>query len=151
MSTMLYRQHPATLLRELQHELFPLLKQCQSANTPETSWSPKVDIHEEENAFVIYADIPGVDPKEIEIEMDNHVLSIKGERKTQPLHKGKEDYRIERSSGKFLRQFTLPESVDVENITATNQHGVLKLQIPKTKENKNYRKITVEPMDKEAG
>jgi HSP20 family protein len=106
-----------------------------------------VDIKEDENGFVVYADIPGVDPGAIEIEMDANTLTIKGERKTEQEIKSKNYYRVECASGKFFRQFTLPESIDATKITAKNKRGVLTIHVPKAKAEKNARKIVVEDAD----
>ena len=116
-------------------------------------WSPRVDIREDEKRFVILADIPGIDPAQIEVSMDKGVLSIRGSRevevsrgvgeagdnaKAQP---GKFT-RMERSHGSFHRQFSLPESADAEGITATGDHGVLEISIPK-KALATPRRITI--------
>ena len=101
------------------------------ANVATASWAPSVDITENDDAFNILADIPGVDPKDIEISMDNGVLSIKGERKSETVEE-KENYRrVERHSGQFYRRFTLPDSADAEKIEAKSEHGVITITIPK--------------------
>jgi len=137
-------------LISLQKELFPLMSWL--ADTPATqeitAWSPKVDIKEEPKEFVVYADIPGVDPKEIEIEMEGDRLIVRGEKKSQKEEKGKNYYRMERTSGKFYRQFTLPDSVDSSKITAITKHGVLEIHLPKSAEGKHYRKIEIQQQEK---
>ncbi len=96
-----------------------------------SSWRPAVDIREEADRFVIIADVPGVDPKNIDVSMDQGVLSIKGER-AQEKEEEREGYRrIERSRGTFYRRFSLPDSADAEKISAKSAHGVLELTIPK--------------------
>jgi HSP20 family protein len=94
-------------------------------------WTPRVDIREEDQRFVILADIPGVEPKEIEISADKGVLSIKGARKSENKEENGKLTRVERSSGAFLRTFSLPDSVDAEGISAVGRHGVLEVSIPK--------------------
>jgi len=118
------------------------------------NWTPAVDIKEQENNFVIYADIPGVDPKDIEIQLADGVLTIKGERQTESKdsedsddskeNRVQENYkRVERSNGSFYRRFSLPDSADAENITAKSVNGVLELTIAKTEKVKP-RKIKIE-------
>ena len=95
-------------------------------------WMPLVDIREEETRFLIEADIPGVDPKDIEVHMDKGVLTIKGQR-TQEKKEQENDRpsRTERVHGSFHRRFDLPDSADPENIQATGKNGVLTIVIPK--------------------
>jgi HSP20 family protein len=97
-------------------------------------WSPRVDIREEANRFLIQADIPGVDPKDIEIQMEKGVLSIKGERQTEAAGKEGDFTRVERVYGVFHRRFALPDSADAEHVSATERHGVLEITIPKKPE-----------------
>ena len=94
-------------------------------------WSPTVDIKEEKHRFVLFADIPGVDPKDIEITMDNGVLTIKGERALESEEERAGYRRMERARGTFHRRFSLPETADAERITARSSHGVLTIDIPK--------------------
>jgi HSP20 family protein len=110
----------------------------------ETShWAPCVDIKEEPERFVLYADIPGVDPDDIEIAMEDGVLTIKGER----IHSKKEERegytRVERSKGSFYRRFALPDTADPDRVTAKGKHGVLEIIIPKREKAKS-KKIKVE-------
>lgn len=106
------------------------------------AWSPAVDIKEENECYVIKADIPGVDPKDIEVTFDNGVLSIYGERKLEN-EEEKDGYkRVERAYGSFSRQFTLPDSVQTEQINAKGKNGVLEIIIPKAEKAKP-KKITV--------
>ncbi len=94
------------------------------------AWAPAVDIKEEDGAYVVHADVPGVDPKDIELDMENGVLTLRGERK--PRATEKENYhRIERVSGTFYRRFTLPDTADAESISAKSTNGVLEVRIPK--------------------
>jgi len=97
-------------------------------------WTPRVDIREEDKRFVIQADIPGVDPKDIEISMDKNVLTIKGERKAESVEENAKAKRVERLHGTFQRSFTLPDSADADAISASGKHGVLEIAIPKKAE-----------------
>jgi HSP20 family protein len=90
-----------------------------------------VDIREEAGRFVIHADVPGVDPKDIEVSMEDGVLTLSGERKAESRTEQDGWKRVERLAGRFLRRFTLPEGTDAENISAHGSHGVLEIVIPK--------------------
>ena len=99
-----------------------------------SEWAPRVDIREEDKRFVIEADIPGVDPKSIEINMDKGVLSIRGERKAEHKDEDGKYTRVERTHGVFHRRFALPDSANADAIRATGRHGVLEIEIPKRPE-----------------
>ncbi|WP_266160730.1 Hsp20/alpha crystallin family protein [Dyella silvatica] len=105
-------------------------------------WAPRVDIHENEQRFLILADIPGVDPATIEVSMDKGRLIIKGERPAVSLEQGEKLSRTERAHGAFQRHFGLPDSADAEGITAHGKHGVLEIVIPK-KAQVSPRRITI--------
>ncbi|MDR3388885.1 MAG: Hsp20/alpha crystallin family protein [Rudaea sp.] len=104
------------------------------SNVVTSQWTPRVDIREEEKRFMILADIPGVDPKDIEISMDKGILSIKGERKSEASEANAKLTRVERYHGVFYRRFALPDSADADGITASGKHGVLEIAIPKKPE-----------------
>ena len=96
-----------------------------------SNWTPAVDIKEQDQRFVLKADIPGVDPKDIDITMEDGVLTIKGER-THESEEGANGYkRVERSYGTFYRRFSLPDTADADRVTAKGKHGVLEVVIPK--------------------
>lgn len=99
-----------------------------------SQWVPRVDIKEEDTRFVIFADLPGVDPKDIEIHMDKGILSIKGERTLEKTEENPRFSRVERHHGVFYRRFALPDSADAEGISASGKHGVLEIVIPKRPE-----------------
>jgi len=106
-----------------------------------SQWAPRVDIREDEQRFVILADIPGVDPAQIEVSMDKGILSIKGERDVAAAQEGKFT-RVERARGAFHRRFALPDSADAEGIVANGKFGVLEIVIPK-KAQATPRRITI--------
>ncbi len=106
-------------------------------------WVPAVDIKEEQNRFVVFADIPGVDPKDIEITMDTGVLILRGERKHESVEEREGFKRVERARGTFYRRFMLPDTADVENISARGNNGVLEIVIPK-QERAQPRRVTVQ-------
>ena len=101
-----------------------------------TPWAPEVDIYETENELVVKADLPDVNPQDLDIRVENNILTIRGERKFDD--KANEDnyLRIERSYGSFSRSFSLANSVKSEGIKADYQNGVLTLSIPKREEAK---------------
>ncbi len=115
----------------------------ESTQSATADWVPAVDIKEEENRFLVVADIPGVDPSDIEITMDNGVLTIRGERSSENTEEGEGFKRVERSRGSFYRRFALPDTADVEKVTATGKHGVLEVVIPK-QERAQPRRVTVD-------
>lgn len=99
-------------------------------------WSPRVDIAETEEAFIIKAEIPEVNKEDVKVTVDNGVLTIRGERKKEKEEKGKKFHRIERFYGSFTRSFTLPDNVDEAKIKALFKEGMLDLQIQKTEKAK---------------
>ena len=105
-------------------------------------WNPLVDIYDEKDHMVITAELPGVDKKDIVIDVKDRILTLKGERSDDNEVKEGDFYRRERSYGKFERAFTLPMDVDPDKISATYKEGVLKLEIPKP-EGMKPKKITV--------
>jgi HSP20 family protein len=100
-------------------------------NTSEVTWLPVVDVHEEAAQFVVRADLPGVDPKDVEITAENGVLTIRGQRHAEKRDTAKGYERVERFSGAFLRRFSLPESAEAAGIKAKQANGVLEVTIPK--------------------
>ena len=145
MSLHVTRYQPWALHREVLNEFSRLFDRTGS-NDESTSavaeWAPSVDIEEHADKYVLHADVPGVDPKEIEITLEKGVLTLSGSREKAIEQKEVESRRIERITGRFLRRFTLPESVDAENVKASGKHGVLEVVIPK-REAAKPRKITV--------
>ncbi len=140
------RYRPADLWQEMRH-FFDQLPESKAMLTDgsvvETGdWTPAVDIHENENNFIIHADLPGIDKENIEVSMENNTLTIKGKRNQFHEKKHKDYVRSERIMGRFYRRFTLPETADGENITAKTEKGVLEVTIPK-KEIAKPRSIAV--------
>lgn len=99
-----------------------------------SEWVPRVDIKEEADRFLILADLPGIDPEDVEVLMDKGILSIKGERKNEVVEQSERFSRIERRYGSFHRRFALPDTADAEGITAHGRNGVLEIAIPKRAE-----------------
>lgn len=106
--------------------------QREDASFIETStWSPLVDIKEEKDRFVVLADIPGVKKEDIDISLEQHVLTLKGERHFEKSEERNGYTRRERTQGQFYRRFSLPQTADDSKITARYMHGVLEISIPK--------------------
>jgi HSP20 family protein len=101
-----------------------------------TAWAPSVDIYENEHELVVKADLPEVDPKDLDIRVENNILTIRGERKFEKKVNEENYLRVERSYGSFARSFTLANTVNSEAIKADYQNGVLTLSIPKKEEAK---------------
>jgi len=99
-------------------------------------WAPAVDILEKPNELVLRADLPGIDPKEVEISVENNTLTLRGERKFESDVKEDDFRRIERVYGSFVRSFSLPRAVDAEKVEAEYRNGVLEVKLPKRPEAK---------------
>ena len=139
MNIVRYRQWPtqAALQNEIKQAFERVFEP--GADTDESAvvtsqWVPRVDIKEEPEQFVLYADLPGIDPASIEVQMDKGILSIKGERQSESSTQTDRFSRIERHYGSFHRRFALPDSANAEGITATGRNGVLEIHIPKRPE-----------------
>ena len=100
------------------------------------SWAPAVDIYEQDGNIVMKAELPGVDPKAVDIRLENNTLTLRGERKLDKEVKEDNYHRVERAYGTFSRSFTLPTVVDQGSIKAEYRDGVLKLTLPKREEAK---------------
>lgn len=133
----LITRNPFALINELQRDLnrafdnrvYPGLTNNGDTTLSNTSWSPAVDIHEDQNSYQLSIDLPGVKPEDIEVTTHNNVLSIRGTRKL--VNEDKEQKRSERVYGEFLREFSMPENADLDRIEAKTNHGVLDLNVPK--------------------
>lgn len=101
-----------------------------------TTWSPAVDIYETENELVVKADLPDVSEKDIDVRVENNLLTIRGERKFEKSVSEDNYLRVERSYGTFSRSFSLPNAVNAEAIHAEYKNGVLTVTMPKREESK---------------
>lgn len=138
MNIVRYRQWPGqTALQEEIKNVFDRF--FDTGDTDESAvvtsqWVPRVDIKEEPGRFVIYADLPGIDPDQIDVQMDRGILTIKGERSSESTTETERFSRVERRYGSFHRRFALPDSADAEGIAASGRNGVLEITIPKKPE-----------------
>jgi len=137
----LIKYNPARSLFDLRSNVDRLFEEFFSPDRkiwPESSLAvvPAVDLEENDDAFMITAELPGMDKKDIHITFENNVLSISGEKKAEKEMKEENFHRLERSYGKFQRSFELPGYVDREKIDADYKDGVLTITIPKAEEAK---------------
>jgi len=138
------RYEPLGLLDQMRREMERAMdtRTAEGSSVATSDWVPAVDIKEDKDSFLIVADIPGVDPKDIEVHMENGMLTIKGEKESEKKEQREGYKRVERSFGSFYRRFSLPDSADAEKISAKSNHGVLEVRIGK-KEEVQPRKISV--------
>jgi HSP20 family protein len=139
MRTTLNRWEPfrgAATLQEQVNRLFGNALEHSGEESNLTSWAPAVDIYETEHELVVKADLPEVDPKELDIRVENNLLTIRGERKFEKKVNEENYLRVERAYGSFSRSFSLANTVNAEAIKADYQNGVLTLTIPKREEAK---------------
>jgi HSP20 family protein len=147
MRTALNRWEPfrgAATLQEQVNRLFGDVLDHSRAESNLTSWAPAVDIYETEHELVVKADLPEVDPKDLDIRVENNVVTIRGERKFEKRVNEENYLRVERAYGAFSRSFSLANTVHSEAIKAEYQNGVLTLTVPKREEAKPKQiKVTV--------
>jgi len=105
-------------------------------NRMATGFRPLVDIYEEKDSIHLDVELPGMESKDVKINVENDMLTIQGERKDETSHKDKDYHRVERYYGTFCRSFALPTNVDRENIKASFKNGILKVKLPKKEEAK---------------
>lgn len=139
--TNLIRFSPVSDLRGMQREIdrmfdgfFPV--RSGNGDTQPTAWAPRVDVVDNDDAYVVHADLPGVLKDDLKINYQDGVLSISGERKLENKESDENYVRVERSYGRFDRSFKLPQSVDVAKIEAKYNDGVLTVTVPKAEESK---------------
>jgi len=134
----LVRWNPARELDTLQGEMnrlfssfFDTPTNAGNANGITRRWIPAMDLVETREHFVLKADLPGMTDADVKVEVENNVLTISGERKTEQEAEAEGYYRIERASGAFSRSLTLPEGIDADAVKATFDNGVLEVRVPK--------------------
>lgn len=131
----LVRYEPWRGMGQLQEDINRLFSSWDNneSSSALADWVPSVDINEYDNSFQLFVDVPGVDPKDVEITLDSGVLTISGERNVIK-HADNENMiqrRSERARGRFYRRFILPDTVDADNVKASDRNGVLEISIPK--------------------
>ena len=145
----LIRWEPVRELNTIQNEMNRLFNTLfepggGQGNVPSTArrWLPAMDLVESGEEFVLRADLPGLNENDVNIELEDNVLTISGERKSEHEERQEGYYRLERASGAFSRSLTLPEGVDPEKVQASFERGVLEVRIPKPEQRKP-RKVTI--------
>ena len=120
----------------MQNRMNNLFRGIDESENPLTtaSFVPAVDIYEDNEKVVLKLEVPGIEEKDLDVRVENHTLTVKGERKFEKEEKEENFHRIERSYGSFYRAFTLPNTVDTENVDAKYNAGVLKLELKKKPE-----------------
>ena len=146
------RWDPFREVAALQNRVNSLFREMNDSDSPLTtaSFVPAVDIYEDPQKVVLKLEVPGIEEKDLDIRVENHTLTVKGERKFEKEEKEESFHRIERRYGSFYRAFTLPSTVDTENVAATYNAGVLKLELNKKAE-AQPKQIKVNVGDKQGG
>lgn len=139
MTRMLTRWDPFRDLASLQDRIDRLFEDMLGRARGDESldratWAPAVDIVEKENELVLRADLPGIDPKDVEINVQNGTLTLKGERRFESDVKEDDFRRVERVYGSFVRSFSLPRAIDTDKVQAEYRNGVLEVKLPKRPE-----------------
>jgi HSP20 family protein len=145
----LIRWEPVRELNTIQTEMNRLFNTFFDSPTPANGgqiavrrWIPAMDVVETEDHFVLRADLPGLSESDVNVELDDRVLTISGERKAEHEQRSEGYYRVERASGSFNRALRLPEGVDADGIQASFDNGVLEVRIPKPEQPKP-RKVAI--------
>src|SRR5436309_13491537 len=145
----LIRWEPVRELSSIQNEMNRLFNTFfdepsagENSGTSLRRWIPPMDLVETDDDFVLRADLPGLTEADVNIELEDSVLTVSGERKAEHEERKEGYYRVERASGNFSRSLTLPEGIDPEKVQASFEHGVLEVRIPKPGQRKP-RKVTI--------
>jgi len=137
------RYDPFREMRSLQDEVNRLfassIPRGEESDLMRGAWSPQVDIFENKDQIVLEAELAGMNPEDVDISIENNVLTIHGERKFEKKAEGDNFHRVERSYGSFTRSFTLPPTVSSENANAEFENGILRLILAKREEAKPRR------------
>jgi HSP20 family protein len=142
------RYEPWSVVSQLQNEINRVFGNLSDAdsNSATSDWSPAVDVREYADRFQLLLDVPGVEPKDVEITLDSGVLTVSGTRLEEnlagPTASEAQQQRLERRMGRFHRRFILPDTADAENVNASGRNGVLEILIPKQAK-AQPRRITV--------
>jgi HSP20 family protein len=136
--TVLTRFQPVREYSLLQDRINRLFRDNSEGNEPleATGFAPAVDIYEDEHSVTLKVEVPGIDEKDIDVRIENNILTVHGERKIETEEKQENYRRVERQYGSFTRTFTLPNTVDAEKVAADYDKGVLKIVLPKKAEAK---------------
>ncbi len=145
--TQLARRTPTGTLRDLQREVDDIFDEFFGGDDSDQSasavWSPRTDLSETDGAYRLRIDLPGLSKDEIDINVQNNALTVRGERESTQTAEEEEYVRVERAFGTFHRTFTLPNAVDAEEIEAAYEDGVLTINVPKA-EGSTPRQIEIQ-------
>jgi len=133
---------PATTLSSLRDEMNELFNRFWSTASKPcglAEWSPALDVSETDEAVLVHAEIPGIDPKDLDISVVGDTLTVRGEKADETEQSGRNYHRVERRYGSFTRSLVLPAAVDADNVTATAKQGVVEIRLPKKEEAKARR------------
>jgi len=140
----LVRWTPWQELEHMQRQLSRVLEDVHSpVSTDYGEWAPTVDIRETDDAILVQAELPGIEKKDVHLEVKDRTLTISGERKYEKDVKEENVHRIERAYGRFVRSFSLPNNVDTTKVDATMTNGVLEVKLPKV-EGAKAREISIQ-------
>lgn len=133
---MLVRWTPFTEMDRLSQAMNRLFDNTydNAGRAAQVTWSPAIDVTEDKDKIVLFADVPGLAEKDLDVQIEKDVLTLRGERTLDRKTDGEFARRFERVSGSFVRSFTLPQTIDVEHVTAALKDGVLTLTLPKKPE-----------------
>jgi len=139
--TVLTRWEPFREFATLQDRMNRLFRESfndagRDENLTTSSFAPAVDVYEDEHKVTLKIEVPGIEEKDIDVRVENNTLAVHGERKIEKEEKEENYRRVERQYGSFTRTFTLPQTVDSENVSANYDKGVLKISLPKKAEAK---------------
>ena len=138
--TILTRWDPFREFATLQDRMNRLFRDSYSEGREEalttSTFAPAVDVYEDEHNVTLKIEVPGIDEKDIDVRVENHTLTVHGERKFEKEEKEENFRRVERQYGSFTRSFTLPNTIDAEHVTADYEKGVLKIKLAKKAEAK---------------
>ena len=136
---------PMATLASLRDEMNELVNRFWSSTSEPfglAEWSPAVDVSETDTDVLVHAEIPGIDPENLDISIAGDVLTLRGEKKESQEAHGRNYQRVERRYGAFTRSLTLPAAVDAENVSATAHAGVLEVRLPK-REDARARRVSI--------
>ena len=151
--TVLTRWEPFRELSTLQDRINRAFRESYSGGAHDdslntSSFAPAVDVYEDEHTVTLKIEVPGIDEKDIDVQVENNTLTVHGERKIEKEEKEENYRRVERHYGSFTRTFTLPTTVDSDSVSATYDKGVLKIALPKKAEAKPKQiKVNVGAVD----
>ncbi|MDD4587927.1 MAG: Hsp20/alpha crystallin family protein [Heliobacteriaceae bacterium] len=141
-------EHPLYRLQDEMNNLFnQFVEPLFGDNLTGRSWNPRINVEETPNEYIVQAELPGIDPKDVAVELHGNTLTIRGERKVEEKKEDRHRHVRELNYGSFQRSMVLPEAANTEQITAGSRHGVLTITVPKKEEKLPKRiNISIDPL-----